>query len=657
LSQPSWLDTTQKQNPPPHPSWLEPATSTAKPDKSLLQNIGDLAGKAYRTEEAARTSAARDPVGAINAVLGAPQRFVAGTGAEDTKHKVPQGWGTGTYPNYGAQVLGELGGGVYGALHPNDPSVETLAEQAYGVQNLKTPGTKLSDRVRNAGVDMGFQTATDPLTYVGAPLMKGALGLGKLGVGAAARGVAPLGKYVAEAKAALADPALAPAISKVAHGVQTLTAPLRGGVNATKDLLFLNPLVHGVGNMATNNWLTSGAPTAAKGLWYGVRGAPKASVQTLKDIGAAAYTPELLGEPSPWGPVGWMSALGKKGVPAVARAGAGAAAGGGIANATAPSADTPQQRAQRDLEGALLGGLTGASPEVLNASNKLMSRLETGQRAAMLEGLPKPVAAAGKAVAKTPKNLAKTFTKLVQAGKVPEAAQERILAHLAQNQTMTNPELNAYLGKELGDLGFLPKPLDSRAAALNTTFGGGPKGPVAKVASALGGPFAQWQADVVPRVVGGAVKNAPQRVEAVARGQDITNRDVLGKSPYKLQVGGPIGSAAELAFNTPKYAARLLGPLGGIDSNATANPKTFSLGDKASDALYEGTPGRSAVGPFFGDTMYKSKAPAIPSASLSALLGWHFANKTPRQDAILSIMKASGLDATQAANVYDRYKK
>jgi hypothetical protein len=651
LSDPAWLDTTQKQNPPPHPSWLEPATATAKPGKSLLQNIGDLAGKAYRTEEAARTSAARDPVGAINAVLGAPQRFVAGTMAEDTKHKVPQGLGTGTYPNYPAQVVGEMGGGVYGAFHPNDPSVENLAEQAYGVQNLKTPGTKLSDRLRNAGVDMGFQTATDPLTYVGGALVKGGLRAVKPATSAIARAVPAIGNYIKD----FATPEEQHAIGVTANWIRRKN-PLPGIVNAGKDMLFMNPLPHGLGNMTFNDYLTNGIPTAAKGLFYGVRGAPKAAAATLKDIGASAYTPELLGEPSPWGPVGWMSALGKRGVPAALRGGAGAAAGGTIANATAPSTDTPQQRALRDVEGALLGGLTGASPEVLSASNKLMSRLETGHRAAMLEGLPKPIAAV-QTVVKTPKNLTTTFTKLVKGGKIPEEAEERILAHLSQNQAMAPAELNSYLGKELSDLGFLPKPLDSRAAAINAAFGGGAKSPVAKVASALGGPFAQWQADVVPRVVGGAVKNAPARVEAIARGQDITNRDVLGKEPYELQVGGPIGSAAELAFNTPKYAARLLGPLGGIDPNATANPKTFSLGDKASDALYEGTPGRSAVGPFFGDTMYKSKAPPIPSASLSALLGWHFANKTPRQDAILSIMKASGLDATQAANVYDRYKK
>ena len=371
-----------------------------------------------------------------------------------------------------------------------------------------------------------------------------------------------------------------------------------------------------------------------------------------------------------------MSALGKKGVPAAVRAVGGGAAGTAIANQTAPSTDTGPQRLARDTEGAILGVLGGASPEVLNASNKIMSRLEMGHRAAMFEGLPKPIAAAAQAIPKVakaaiPKNVEQTVIKLVQNKELPTKVQQKIFTYLKGNPGLTQAQKNKYLAGVLQQAGKLPqiatkaakaaKPVaavDPRAAQINAIFGGGEKGPVAKVASALGGPFAQWQAEIVPRVVGGALRNAPARVEAIARGQDITNRDILKDKPYKLQVGGPIGDAAELAANPQKYGSRLLGPIGQILSPGDAtSPQTFSAGDRIKSAAYEGTPGRQVVGPFFGDTMYPSKAPAIPSAALSTLLGWHFANKTPRQDAILSIMKASGLDATQAASVYDRYKK
>jgi hypothetical protein len=198
--------------------------------------------------------------------------------------------------------------------------------------------------------------------------------------------------------------------------------------------------------------------------------------------------------------------------------------------------------------------------------------------------------------------------------------------------------------------------LDPRAAVLNATFGGGEKGPVTKIVTALGGPFAQFMGETVPRNVGQAIMRAPARVEAVARAQDIANRGPLAKKPYKLQTGGPIGDFAEMATDPVRYGTRMLGPLANQDPNAARNPKSLSPRDALKGALYEGMPGRSIIGPAFGDTMYPTKAPAGPSAALNDLLGWHFANKTPRQDAILSIMRSSGLNATEAGHLYDRMK-
>jgi len=99
-----------------------------------------------------------------------------------------------------------------------------------------------------------------------------------------------------------------------------------------------------------------------------------------------------------------------------------------------------------------------------------------------------------------------------------------------------------------------------------------------------------------------------------------------------------------------------LGPLGNVDPSSATKPNSFSLGDALKGAAYQGVPGRSVVGPAFGDTMYPTKAPAGPSAALNDLLGWHFANKTPKQDAILSIMRATGMDNYQATKLYERYR-
>lgn len=110
------------------------------------------------------------PIEGMNAVLGAPQRGVAGALAEDYKESKanPQ------------QVIGnplrEIGSGIYGAFHPNDPSVENLAEQSLGVNKLKTTRNDLLGRAQNFAVDTGFQTATDPLTYFGPGIGKHVIG-------------------------------------------------------------------------------------------------------------------------------------------------------------------------------------------------------------------------------------------------------------------------------------------------------------------------------------------------------------------------------------------------------------------------------------------------------------------------------------------------
>lgn len=623
----------------------DPYANIAAPAKSEgespLSKVGEIAKKAgealgggYRNLKAAQTSAARDPVGALGNVLGAAEGGIAG----------------GVMAPIMEHNIGAFGRGVVGGV--TDPKQRDKYNTAFGdlmFKGARPQGDGMPARVGRGAEDLALQTMVDPVTHGGAAAMGGLVKGGKAVGEAAAKGLKPLGNYVTELKEAVNDPRLAPAIAKVAHVAGKATSPLRGIVDAGKDLLFMNPFPHGIGNMTFNNFLKNGPGTAAKGLRYGVTGAPEKTVADLERMKAGAYTPELLDTPSPWGPVGWMDALGKKGVPAAVRGGAGATAGGAIANQTGKDTDTPLQRAQRIAEGSLLGGLTGASPEVLNASNKIMSRLETGHRAAMLENMPK---AAEEAV-KKPHFTAADVAKAMKRKTVPDVHGP---ATINSNPFSISPH-------KTGRIMNWPVPtdaatkIDPRGAQINAVFGGGEKSPVAKIATSLGGPFAAWQADVVPRVVGGALKNAPARVESVARAQDITNRDVLKDQPYKLATGGPVGGFSEMLFNTPKYASKLLGPLGGVDPNESTNPKTFSAEDKLKDFAYDETPGREVVGPFFGDSKYKSKAPAIPSAALSTALGWNLKNKTPGTDAILQIMKSTGLNQQQAAHLYERYKR
>ena len=611
----------------------------------IAKKVGDVAGSAYRNLGAMRTAAARDPVGAAQNVLGGLQGGVAGfVGGPLTMH-----------PKNDLDTIRDMGTGIVRGMF--DPEQRAKYNTADADNLLGRMGLRPNPNDTSPGANLGraagdyfTQTAFDPLTYAGAPIAKGIGSLLSRGAGLV-HDIPAVSKYVADVKDAIHDPRLQPAISKVSHLVGKTTAPIRGVVNAGKDVLFMNPAPHGLGNMSMNNWLANGLGSTLKGLKYGVTGAPKGSVDALNAMGAGAWTPDLLGEPSPWGPVGWMNALGKKGVPAAVRGGVGAAAGGGIANQTAPSTDTQGQRLSRDAEGALIGALTGASPEVLNASNKAMTRLEQGHRAAMLEGLPKPPAAPP---VPKPHFTAAQVAALGKRSKVPDVHGP---ATLNSNEFAISPYKTGRIKNWPGASIPKEKPPDPRADLINGVFGGLPKSPVAKVATSLGGPFAAWQADVVPRVVGGALKNAPARVEAVTRGQDVTNRDLLKDAPYKMQVGGPVGSAAGMLFNPQKAAENLIGPLSGVDPTATTSPKTFSLGDQIKGSVYDSTPGRSVVGPFFGDTMYPDKAPAIPSAALSTALGWHFSNKTPATDAILQIMRSTGLDKDAAARLYERSKR
>ena len=556
-----------------------------------------------------------------------------------------------------------------------DPVQRDRYNQAFGNMMFgpEAKNPTMPQRIGRGVENFGLQTASDPVTHGGGAAMKNLVVPAlKAGAGAVARGVAPVGKYAAEVQGVLRDPHIAPAVAKVAHAVSTMTAPLRFGVNTGKELLFLNPLPHGLGDMSTLNYLRNGLGTAAKGLRYGVTGAPAKTAAELEGMGAGAWTPELMtGAHSQ----GLISKLGRIPVPAAVRAAGGGAAGGAIGSQTAPSNATEPQRLARTAEGTLLGALTGVAPEALNASNRLMTRLETGHRAAMLEDLPKPPSVAPpKPRGNVPAGVDPETGEYTpgqhgpatmrDVGTRPAAKpQVRPVQHWPlQHGKITVEQANAFyadLAKKKAAAeaaAEAARKADPRAAEINSALGGAAKSGFAKVATAFGGPFAGWQFDTVPRAVGSALVKHPARVEAVARAQDITNRDVLAGKPYKAQVGGPIGGFAEMMFNTPKYASRLFGPLGQSDPNAATSPKSLSLEDAVKGAAYQGVPGRSIVGPMFGDTMYPSKAPAGPSAALSDLLGWHFANKTPKQDAILSIMKATGMDAYQAGKMYDRYK-
>ncbi len=221
--------------------------ATPTPGKSPLQKIGDVASSAYRNVDAARTAAARDPVGALGNILGAPEGAVVGAAAAPLRLK-------GAARNDLGQVARSTLQGALGGL--TNPAERDQYNQEFGNmifgEPSKNPG--MPERIGRGAENFALQTAIDPVTHGGAKAMSGLLHGGSAVGGAAARTVKPLGKYATAVREAVNDPALKPAVGKVAHTMRTLTAPIRGGVNAGKDLLFLNPLPHGLGNMSAMNF-------------------------------------------------------------------------------------------------------------------------------------------------------------------------------------------------------------------------------------------------------------------------------------------------------------------------------------------------------------------------------------------------------------------
>src|SRR5580704_5898034 len=149
-----------------------PSNQPKKPAQSPLQK----AGQWLHTAENSKTAHLLDyfaqlPAEGVTAVLGAPQRMAASQIANFKKN--PGGVvGAATsmispYNLVSPNTRKEVGNMAYAAFHPNDPSIEDAAEHATGVNKLMTNDPRFRGKLRNFLVRTGFETATDPLTFVG----------------------------------------------------------------------------------------------------------------------------------------------------------------------------------------------------------------------------------------------------------------------------------------------------------------------------------------------------------------------------------------------------------------------------------------------------------------------------------------------------------
>lgn len=152
--------------------------------KSFGQGVENTVGPPLMHGAHMVANAVDEPLQLLNAVLGAPQRFVAGAVAADARTGGPQR-GFITDPKVRNQEIAEFKTGIQSVLHPNDPSYEQQAEQQAHIPHSTDP--RFRGKLQNFAADLGFQTLTDPLTYVpvagaGEKILKGAAGLADRGL-------------------------------------------------------------------------------------------------------------------------------------------------------------------------------------------------------------------------------------------------------------------------------------------------------------------------------------------------------------------------------------------------------------------------------------------------------------------------------------------
>lgn len=172
-----------------------PKTLGTKPSESTL-NEAILA--AHTKEAEAKNAVAQSlknfaalPAEGVGALFGAPQRVIASRLAHMAAN--PRGVAeTSTAPLFGGlpalldpRGREQLGNEAYAVFHPNDPSIQSNAEKAVGVDKLRSNDPRFRGKLQNFAVDTGFENLTDPLNWATLGTAAGGeialRGIGKIG--------------------------------------------------------------------------------------------------------------------------------------------------------------------------------------------------------------------------------------------------------------------------------------------------------------------------------------------------------------------------------------------------------------------------------------------------------------------------------------------
>lgn len=167
---------------------------------------------------------------------------------------------------------------------------------------------------------------------------------------------------------------------------------------------------------------------------------------------------------------------------------------------------------------------------------------------------------------------------------------------------------------------------------------------------AIGANFPQYHNYIVPTTVGRAVLNNPERVERVARASTDLNSDLLPNAGYKINTAGLVPNAARMATRFPQYVTSpsSIGPLASSIVKQPSRPDDLNPINPFLEYAKGLVPFSGVVSDATDTSKYKSKAPAALRAGLGLLGAYTASNESPFERQVLDRMEQTGDDRFKA---------
>lgn len=167
---------------------------------------------------------------------------------------------------------------------------------------------------------------------------------------------------------------------------------------------------------------------------------------------------------------------------------------------------------------------------------------------------------------------------------------------------------------------------------------------------AIGANFPHYHNYIVPTTVGRAVLNNPERVERVARASSDLNSNLLPDAGYKINMGGLVPNAARMTTHFPQYVTSpsSIGPVLSSIVKQPSRPDDLQPLNPFIDYAKGLIPFAGVVGDAMDSSKYKSKAPGAMRAGLGLLGAFTTNNESAFERQVLDRMESTGDDRFKA---------